>query len=393
MTVLRALLLTACVMVIAAPGASAEIRTLAIDDPQDAVPTVSGTPNSPDISRLEARYDSSGSLTITVRYYNDAATIDRSQNYAFWGTFSVGGIGTVGTQTGCAAIPGSLYGQHHVYATTTTFYDRASVSGYDGTLDFTRTTSPDNRTVTLTASSPSIANRDYRCMNYQLNARRYSTPENIYSNYDAGCDCWYTASVIDVVGQRGQYDTIGAAFFDGFAPPPPPACSNGIDDDGDGLTDYPSDPDCQSAAGTSEASPPPAPKPACSDGQDNDGDGLTDLRDPGCRGKETGVSEVDPATRRARFSLKARAHRCLIDTEVEVLPDIAPARLFPFKKVRITVTGPGYRVRRFLPLGYANGYEFRVHRSGRYTVSGLYTGDKWRSRSKTKTRHVLVRSC
>ena len=44
-----------------------------------------------------------------------------------------------------------------------------------------------------------------------------------------------------------------------------------------------------------------------------------------------------------------------------MLPDIAPARLFPFDKVRITVTGPGYRVRRFLRLGYANGYEFRVH--------------------------------
>ena len=238
MTVLRVLLLTACLTAFSASAASAEIRTLAIDDPQDAVPTVSGTPNSPDISRLEARYDSAGSLTITVHYYNDAATIDRSQNYAFWGTFSIGGIDTVGTQTGCAAIPGSIYGQHHVYATSTSFYDRASVSGYDGTLDFTRTTSPDNRTVTLTASPASIANRDYRCMNYQLNARRYSTPENIYSNYDAGCDCWYTSGVIDVVGQRGQYDTIGAAFFNGYQPPPPPACSNGIDDDGDGLIDY-----------------------------------------------------------------------------------------------------------------------------------------------------------
>jgi hypothetical protein len=86
-------------------------------------------------------------------------------------------------------------------------------------------------------------------------------------------------------------------------------------------------------------------------------------------------------------------HGCLIDTGVEVLPDIAPARLFPFKKVRITVTGPHYRVRRFLRLGTANGYEFRVHRAGRYTVRGLYTGDKWRSRSKTKTRHVRVTHC
>jgi hypothetical protein len=380
-------------MAIFAPGASAEIRTLAADDPQDAAPTVSGTPNNPDISGLEARYDSAGSLTITVRFYNDAATIDRSQNYAFWGTFTLGGISGSGAQASCSSIPGSIYGQHHVYAASTVFYDRGSVSGYDGTLDFTRTTSPDNRTVTLTASSAAIANRDYRCMSYQLNARRYSTPENIYSNYDAGCDCWYTSGVIDVVGQRGQYDTIGAAFFDGYAPPPPPACSDGQDNDGDGLTDYPSDSGCDSATDTSEEAPPPPPKPACSDGQDNDGDGLADLKDPGCRGKQANTSEIDPATRRARFSLKARAHGCLIDTEVEVLPDIAPARLFPFKKVRITVTGPGYHVRRFLPLGYANGYEFRVHTNGRYAVRGLYTGDKWRSRSKTKIRHARIRRC
>jgi hypothetical protein len=383
----RCALAAVCVALVSASSAAAEVRTLAVDDPQDAVATVSGTPNSPDISRVEARYDTAGSLTITVHFYNDAASIDRSQNYAFWGTFTVG---SVGSQTSCATAAGSIFGQHHVYATSTTFYDRASVSGLDGTLDFTRTTSPDNRTITISASSPSIANRDYRCLSYQLNARRYSTAENIYSRYDEGCGCWYTSSVLDVVGQHGQYDTLGAVFFDGYGPPPPPACSNGIDDDGDGLTDYPNDPGCDNATDTDEASPPPA---ACADGQDNDGDGLTDLKDPGCRGKKTNTSEADPATRRARFSLRTSTYHCFIDTAVEVLPDIAPARLFPFKKVRITVTGPHYRARRFLPLGTANGYEFRVHRSGRYTVSGLYTGDKWRSRSATKTRHVRVTHC
>lgn len=48
-------------------------------------------------------------------------------------------------------------------------------------------------------------------------------------------------------------------------PPPPPACSDGIDNDGDGLIDYPADPGCSSASDTDEtdvAPPPPPPPPA-----------------------------------------------------------------------------------------------------------------------------------
>ena len=67
-----------------------------------------------------------------------------------------------------------------------------------------------------------------------------------------------------------------------------PACSDGQDNDGDGLTDHPADPGCTSGSDTDETDPPPAP--ACSDGQDNDGDGLTDHpADPGC----VSVSDTD----------------------------------------------------------------------------------------------------
>lgn len=58
--------------------------------------------------------------------------------------------------------------------------------------------------------------------------------------------------------------------------PPAPACSNGVDDDADGLTDFPADPGCGSGADTSES-------PACDDGIDNDGDSLVDFpADPAC---------------------------------------------------------------------------------------------------------------
>jgi hypothetical protein len=58
-----------------------------------------------------------------------------------------------------------------------------------------------------------------------------------------------------------------------------PACDDGIEDDGDGLVDFPNDPGCASAADLDERSP----LLVCDDGADNDADGLTDYpADPGC---------------------------------------------------------------------------------------------------------------
>ena len=65
-----------------------------------------------------------------------------------------------------------------------------------------------------------------------------------------------------------------------------PECGDGNDNDFDGQTDYPLDPNCDSAADDSERSPP-----VCSDGIDNDNDGLIDLEDPGCRDREDWFTE------------------------------------------------------------------------------------------------------
>ena len=54
-----------------------------------------------------------------------------------------------------------------------------------------------------------------------------------------------------------------------------PACSDGLDNDGDGLVDFGTDPGCQSVA-------TPLEDPACDDGLDNDGDGFVDTLDPEC---------------------------------------------------------------------------------------------------------------
>jgi hypothetical protein len=56
-----------------------------------------------------------------------------------------------------------------------------------------------------------------------------------------------------------------------------PACNDGVDNDSDGLTDFPLDPGCQLLASESE-------DPICDDGIDNDSDSLTDFpADPGCK--------------------------------------------------------------------------------------------------------------
>jgi large repetitive protein len=57
-------------------------------------------------------------------------------------------------------------------------------------------------------------------------------------------------------------------------------CSDNVDNDGDGMVDFPADLGCDDASDDSEDS---TPKPLCNDGRDNDGDGKTDFpNDPGC---------------------------------------------------------------------------------------------------------------
>ena len=58
------------------------------------------------------------------------------------------------------------------------------------------------------------------------------------------------------------------------------ACSDGVDNDGDGLVDWPLDPGCSSSRDTSELNP----DVQCDDGVDNDGDGMVDAIDCGCAG-------------------------------------------------------------------------------------------------------------
>ena len=96
------------------------------------------------------------------------------------------------------------------------------------------------------------------------------------------------ARILSTVEPRGNWAgrvSSGGRVNAGLALAPIPQCSDGIDNDGDGLIDYPKDLGCASLSDNDEYSAPPLPppRPACSDGVDNDGDGLVDYpKDPGC---------------------------------------------------------------------------------------------------------------
>src|SRR5215210_380647 len=69
------------------------------------------------------------------------------------------------------------------------------------------------------------------------------------------------------------------------------ACSDGIDNDGDGKIDFPDDPGCVGPNDDTENSPT---SPQCDDGRDNDGDGKIDYpNDPGCFAPQSDSEEDD----------------------------------------------------------------------------------------------------
>jgi len=71
---------------------------------------------------------------------------------------------------------------------------------------------------------------------------------------------------------RGMWSACGAPEEEPEPVPPAPACSDAVDNDGDGSADYPLDPGCSSGDDTDER----GASFQCDDGADNDGDGVAD---------------------------------------------------------------------------------------------------------------------
>lgn len=198
-------LVAACgVSLVISAGAGAEIRTATITDPEDAIPPISGDPNNPDVSQVDVLYDSTaGSIALTVGFYNSLHVLDMSENYSIYAYFNVG--------SNCYASDfQGIEGQHHVRSLYTQFYDRATVTGYSGYLEFDRVEAQDGRSITISASAPGLIDQDFRCLSYRLLGRARNSPSNPYSRYDADCGCWYLNQLLDDVADK--------AWFEGFAP-------------------------------------------------------------------------------------------------------------------------------------------------------------------------------
>lgn len=81
---------------------------------------------------------------------------------------------------------------------------------------------------------------------------------------------------------------------------PGSACSDGLDDDGDGLVDYPADPGCRDAASYASVE-----DPVCQNGIDEDGDGLFDFDGGATANDGVQLGGPDPSCRTAHGGSEA----------------------------------------------------------------------------------------
>ncbi len=73
-------------------------------------------------------------------------------------------------------------------------------------------------------------------------------------------------------------------------------CSDTVDNDGDGLIDFPQDPGCTSSTDNTESPNPNNSNPQCNDGIDNDNDGDIDYgNDPGCSSLTDNTESPNPS--------------------------------------------------------------------------------------------------
>jgi hypothetical protein len=99
-----------------------------------------------------------------------------------------------------------------------------------------------------------------------------------YVGPNAGQDTITACHDFDLSGTCDPGEATDTAVKNWVAVAPAPQCSDTLDNDGNGLIDFPADPGCLSAEDDREA-----PDPICSDGLDNDRDRRIDFpADPGC---------------------------------------------------------------------------------------------------------------
>jgi hypothetical protein len=233
---LRRLLITAALLLFCAPGAAhAAVRSITVQDPNDAPPALSG-PQDEDVRSATLSYDEAGSVTFTVSFFG---SLNGSRHRDL--SISADLAGKTSTySSGCDILdPNHAW----VFVLPKSNYASLTLDGFTGSLSGSVALSTDGATFTATFAHPALANRDFRCGSVgSLSYHYYS-----YSYCDfAGCP--RSSAVVDTVGVGG--------WFAGYAP----ACDDGQDNDGDGKVDR-ADPTCNdSPHGTTEGAPNAAPQ-------------------------------------------------------------------------------------------------------------------------------------
>ena len=174
-----------------------------------------------------------------------------------------------------------------------------------------------NRTLTVTlerkpapapAPAPAAASDEPLCVGDDATTCEDDGSDPLAERSSGGSDCsdgkdndgdGLTDAAQDPGCDADDSEDDGSPPAPGTTPPPVVAddCADGRDNDRDGLTDSAQDPDCtngRTETGTATggtATPPPPAAPAiseCADRRDNDGDGLVDkAQDPGCDADRT----------------------------------------------------------------------------------------------------------
>ncbi|HZI11033.1 MAG TPA: hypothetical protein VE153_11640 [Myxococcus sp.] len=117
-------------------------------------------------------------------------------------------------------------------------------------------------------------------------------------------------------------------------------CSDGLDNDGDGLTDFPQEPGCRLLSDTSEVDPEPAA--ACSNGLDDDGDGRTDWpQDPGCGGAGTLTESGDGESCEAPAELQGVVTAVSLDDAASDSPNTCAPEGTPDRILSFRMPGAG----------------------------------------------------
>jgi hypothetical protein len=159
------LAVTGCFALALFPAAAlAQPRIGVKTDPQEALPTLDGSPRAPDFEQVRLSYDpAGGQLVGTARFYEEIPYA----NTLYFVSIQAGAKVFGPAPGGClnATLGDPIIGGFTDPATSDGI---ASLTGYAGSTPATRSWSLDNRELSFTVAHSALAGRDLRCFDATL---------------------------------------------------------------------------------------------------------------------------------------------------------------------------------------------------------------------------------